>query len=496
MSTGATAVLAGSPAAPRDGSRRAEIALWVLVALTIVGALGVTEKGINPALVIAPIVFGLVLVAFQSTLLSWQTLLASILVVILFIPIRRYTVAAGGPIELEPYRVLIAIVLGCWFLALAADPRVTWRATGFGTPIAVLWLGILASLALNFGRVNAMSEFVLKSVTFFASYFLVMCFIASVVRSRVQLDRMLKLLVAGSALLAIAALYEWRSGVNLFNGLGRFIPFLVYNDIGEAMVRGSGARALASAQHPIALGAALVMVLPLTVYLFKRTGKLIWLGCGGVLTLGALATGSRTAAIMLVVVFGTFVWLKRAEMVRMAPAFVVLLIAVQGVMPGTIQSFKFMLNPAYAIQEQSVAGGTGQGRIADLGPSLKEWAGGNPFVGQGFGTRVTATDGATGAQILDDQWLGTLLEIGAVGLIGMMWLFFRAVRRMSRLSRSDDEDVSWLGACLCASLLAWTLGLFTYDAFAFIQVTFLAFTMLGFASVAQHFQQKTDKAVA
>jgi len=155
-----------------------------------------------------------------------------------------------------------------------------------------------------------------------------------------------------------------------------------------------------------------------------------------------------------------------------------------------------MLNPAYAIQEQSVAGGTGQGRIADLGPSLKEWAGGNPFVGQGFGTRVTATDGATGAQILDDQWLGTLLEIGAVGLIGMMWLFFRAVRRMSRLSRSDDEDVSWLGACLCASLLAWTLGLFTYDAFAFIQVTFLAFTMLGFASVAQHFQQKTDKAVA
>src|SRR5262249_28340137 len=160
-----------------------------------------------------------------------------------------------------------------------------------------------------------------------------------------------------------------------------------------------------------------------------------WLGCGGVLTLGALATGSRTAAVMLVVVFGTFAWLKRAEMVKMAPAFVVLLIAIQGVMPGTIQPVKFLLNPAYAIQGQSVAGGTGQGRIADLGPSLHEWAGGNPFVGQGFGTRVTGEDNAASAQILDDQWLGTLLEIGAIGLIGMMWLFFRAVRRMSRLSR-------------------------------------------------------------
>ncbi len=38
---------------------------------------------------------------------------------ILFIPIRRYTVAGGGPVELEPYRILIALILGCWFLALA-----------------------------------------------------------------------------------------------------------------------------------------------------------------------------------------------------------------------------------------------------------------------------------------------------------------------------------------------------------------------------------------
>ena len=44
-----------------------------------------------------------------------------------------------------------------------------------------------SALALNFGRVNAMSDAVLKAVTFFASYFLVLCFIASVIRSRAQL---------------------------------------------------------------------------------------------------------------------------------------------------------------------------------------------------------------------------------------------------------------------------------------------------------------------
>ena len=64
-----------------------------------------------------------------------------ILLVILFIPIRRYTVGADLPISLEPYRVVIAVVLACWAAALAADPKLRWRETGFGTPILVLWVG-------------------------------------------------------------------------------------------------------------------------------------------------------------------------------------------------------------------------------------------------------------------------------------------------------------------------------------------------------------------
>ena len=312
-----------------------------------------------------------------------------------------------------------------------------------------------------------------------------MAFVVSVIRRGPQLDRIIKLLVGGAAIVAVFALYEWRTGINQFNGLGRFLPFLVYQDIGDAMIRGTGARALASAQHPIALGAALVMMLPLAVYLFKKTGKIVWLGCGGMLTLGALATGSRTAMLMMLVVFGTFCWLKRAEMLRMWPLWLVLLVVIQGVMPGTLQSFKYMLNPVYMLEEQSQDMGTGSGRVADLGPSLAEWKGGNPFFGQGFGTRVTSQDGVEGgAQILDNQWLGSLLEIGAVGFFGLMWLFCRGVRRMAQRARSSlDEHDGWLATCLCASLLAWTLGLFTYDAFAFIQVTFLAFILLGFAAV-------------
>jgi hypothetical protein len=161
------------------------------------------------------------------------------------------------------------------------------------------------------------------------------------------------------------------------------------------------------------------------------------------------------------------------------------LVLIQGAMPGTLASFKFILNPAFMIKEQSGStGGSGQGRIADLGPSLHEWASGNPFVGEGFGTRMTSQDDASsGAQILDDQWLGTLLTIGAAGVWGLMWLLVRAIRRLSALSRRKTGSEAWLATALAASLLAWTIGLFTYDGFAFIQVTFFAFVMLGFGAV-------------
>jgi polysaccharide biosynthesis protein PslJ len=476
---------AGSPSGGVSARRR-ELALWAFVGLALVASLGAAQKGVNPGLVLAVFVLPLVIVAGQRVLLAWPTLLGAILVVILFIPIRRYTIGSGGPVAIEPYRVLIAVVLGCWFLALAADPKVRWHPTGWGAPVFALWLTILASLALNLGRVNAVGSLVLKQLSFFLSYFLVMCFISSILRRGASLDRMLRLLVGGGTVVAFLALVEWRTGTNIFNSLHILFPFLTYHDVGEGMVRGSGVRALASAQHPIALGAALVMLLPLCVYLNKRSGRPWWLACAGLLTLGALSTGSRTAAVMLIVTFVCFLWLKRKETIRMLPQLLVLVCCVQAVMPGTIGSFKAILNPNYVVKEQSYEGGTGSGRLADIGPAMGELSAGNPFVGLGFGTRITSqSDGDVGgAQILDDQWLGTLLEIGFAGAATLMWLFVRAIRRLAAVARSDTGADGWLATTLATSLTAFVVGMFTFDAFAFIQVTFFAFTMLGFAAVA------------
>ena len=237
------------------------------IGVLVVLAAAVLRVQANP--ILAAVVLPLALVAYQRTLLAWQTLLGLILLVILFIPIRRYTVGGGLPVELEPYRLLLARrarSAGC--SRSCADPAVRWRRSGLEAPILVVLAAILGSLAFNVSRVNGVSEVVVKQVTFFLTFFLIVYFVASVVARGPKLDRMLQLLVGGGTLLAALSLIEWRTGTNFFNGLDSVIPFLNYVDFGDphrAWHRASARSA--SAQHPIALGAALVMLIPLTVYL-------------------------------------------------------------------------------------------------------------------------------------------------------------------------------------------------------------------------------------
>ena len=485
MSSPGAAIRAPGGLAARAPRTPAEWGLWIFLGVVLVlVAAGVRTDGQATSILLGAVV-GLLLVTYQRVLLAWPTLLGLILLVILFIPIRRYTVGGGLPIELEPYRIAIGIVLACWFCALAADPAVRWRRTGLELPIGALLLAMLLSMATNIDRLEAAGTLVVKNFTFFLSYLLLVYFIASVVRARRDLDRMLKLLVGGGAIVALASLIEWKTTRNFFGFYSQVMPFLHYVDEGVAVERGTGIRARGSAQHPIALSAALVMLVPLAFYLYQRHRKLIWVAAAGLLTLGALSTGSRTGTTMLIAVFVSFLCLRPRETVRLLPWMLPGLLVIQVVMPGTLGTMKSMLNPSFVIEEQSYDQGATAGRVADLGPALDRWSQ-QPFLGRGFGTTVADPNASkeSDSQILDNQWLGSLLEIGAWGVLALLALWITAIRRLNRWGkRARDPNDGWLAAALAASIIAFAVGMLTFDAFAFIQVTFFAFVMLGFSAV-------------
>src|SRR5947209_4367248 len=99
---------------------------------------------------VAP-VLGVVLlgaVAYR-VLLPWRSQVALIIFVILFIPIKRYILPANLPVQLEPYRIIVALVFVAWLTSLLIDPHVRLRRTAFDGPILAYLLCIGLSLLAN-----------------------------------------------------------------------------------------------------------------------------------------------------------------------------------------------------------------------------------------------------------------------------------------------------------------------------------------------------------
>ena len=125
---------------------------------------------------------------------------------------------------------------------------------------------------------------------FFLSFVLVLYMTASVIRRLDNIDYLVKTLVAGGAVVAFFAIVEARTGINVFNHLDRVIPFLQPGAEGEpeAFQKFGAAklRVFGSAQHPIALSAAFVMLARSRLYLARRYRQRRWLLCATLLVAG------------------------------------------------------------------------------------------------------------------------------------------------------------------------------------------------------------------
>ena len=68
------------------------------------------------------------------------------------------------------------------------------------------------------------------------------------------------------------------------------------------------------------------------------------------------------------------------------------------------------------------------------------------------------------------------------------------MRRLGQLAKRDASADGWLAAALAAAIGSYALGMLTFDAFAFTQVTFLAFVLIGISGVAVHLRTRAFRA--
>src|SRR5688500_7489304 len=353
--------------------------VWIL--LTAAVFLVLAARSEVPEYYVTAGLFAVLLAAMHRTLLAWQTLVGVLILLVLLVPARRFTLIGVASFELEPYRAFVLFLAAGWIAALLVDPRVRLRRTGLDKPIVAIAVTALASVVLNTGAIaaQALQQEVVKSLIFLFGYLLVFIIIVSVVRTRATVDGLLMIIVVSGCLVAALSVFESRTGTNVFSSLPRIFPFLQYNFVLDPTAdldqfqRGDRLRTYGSAEHPIALGALLVMILPLAVYLATRGRSRLWWIAPVVLAVGALAPVSRTAVVMLLVVGLVFTSLRPRQTFKLWPMVLPALVVVHFLIPHTLGIIKTSFFPeggvAALVEEQEGFEGSRRsgGRIDDLG---------------------------------------------------------------------------------------------------------------------------------
>lgn len=426
--------------------------------------------------------------------LSWPNALAALFLILWFIPIKSYRLPIDLPFNLEVYRLFLLLLLLGWIGWIMSGSGGV-GAGGHGKPLALL-LGtaVLAQIA-NFSSLNVVDDQqALKSLSYFLGFLLTFTLISSTIGSFADIEKLARVLVFGGAVVALFALFEAQTRVNYFDRLDRVIPLLEFEPREVEAVRAGRLRVRGSAQHPIALSAALVMTIPLAIYLAGHAASKIrsrlWLIAGTLAALGAFATVSRTSVVMLVLMGLTALMLRGRKIARYWPLLVLLPFVIHFVTPGALGGIRNSLFPkeGLAADLSGRAGLPGSGRLDDIDPGLRRWEQ-SPLYGHGLGSQgVTGSDPAAvrvdplaltepvGVHIIfDNQYLHTLVEMGLLGLVGTIWFVWGAGLKLARRSRRLVDRHGDLIAACAVSCIGFGGSLLFFDAFAFVQATLVFF---------------------
>lgn len=424
--------------------------------------------------------------------LAWRWTIGALVLVIWLIPVKSYRLPVTLPFNLEVYRLMIIVMLFAWLLA-SLNGRGRLSAGGAGGAVALLALGAVASVLTNMTAVEAqgLATQALKTLSYFLSFLLAFVLISSTINTFRDVETITATIVIGAVIVALCALVEYRTRYNVFDHLQTWIPILRQDRSQGVFLRNGRLRVYASSQHPIALGAALIMSTPLAFYLARRAtathAKRLWQLAALVIAAGAAATQSRTVVSMVGAMIIVGLWLRRQSVVRHWPLLIVVLGAIHVASPSTLGDLYHAFLPKSGLigEQETRAGLTGSGRLADLGPGFRMWKA-KPLLGHGLGTEPTAGTAAaenpTGRStspassiIFDDQYMTSLVEAGAVGFIGVLWLVIGVFLKMGRVAKTRWDLKADLLAAYTITCAGFAVGMVTYDAFSFVQVTLLFF---------------------
>ena len=248
------------------------------------------------------------------------------------------------------------------------------------------------------------------------------------------------------------------------------IPGLTSGTSGWALAQRSGlARPSGTSTHPIEYGVVLTMILPIVItYAMnsptRRWAYRIFLTAMAFAIFLSISRSALLCAVIALVVLAAS-WTLAARL-RALVAVLILTVVIYVGVPGVLGTITKMFTGAS--DDPSIISRTAS---YDLALQMFDRS---PLMGRGFGTFLPKY------WILDNGWLGLLIEGGLLGVAGLLILVVAAAMaaRSARKAAVDEFDRQ-LSQALMASVAAGAFGLAFFDTFAFPQTAGCFFLLLG-----------------
>ena len=303
-----------------------------------------------------------------------------------------------------------------------------------------------------------------------------------------RIRAILRSLVVGVGLIAVLGVIQYASNQLLVDRID--IPGLTtrFTDDFVLVQRNGHPRPSATATHPIEYGVVLTMVLPIAITYASKSPTRRWMYKAflGVISFAVVLTISRSAMICAGV--GLMVLAMSWTAAARLRAFVAVLgvaVVVYLTVPGVFGTITRLFTGVFA--DSSIASRTGSYDLA--GSFISE----RPLLGRGFGTFLPSY------WILDNGYLGLLIEGGILGLGGLLVLIVVAALAAGQACRMALGDFDRaLAQALRASIAAGACSLAFFDTFAFPQSAGCLFLLLGMAGAMRRLaleQARTDQLV-
>ncbi|WP_170856929.1 O-antigen ligase family protein [Geodermatophilus africanus] len=284
---------------------------------------------------------------------------------------------------------------------------------------------------------------------------------AELLPSLEALKKVLRALVLGAAISGVVAALQWLLRFDLAGVIRGAMPgFTLNSDYSTYSARGLLDRVTGTALHPIELGVVAGMVLPIAIALaMQQQDRPVlrkW-GPVGLVALALPASVSRSALLSAVTGFVVFAFfLPRRQRIT---AFVLLPI-------GALA--QFIVRPGYL---GTLVGYVSQGgddpsvatRLNDY-ELVEQLVSEKPLLGSGGGTYIASN----AFDILDNQYLKGLIELGLLGATGLFaWLLLPALYALAARRRSADPRLRTIAAALAGSASSGAVCSATFDSLSF-----------------------------